>query len=291
MNSGLPPVWWWTRSANRSNADRSAGRRRKRPKDVLRHGFRRQPGERDLAGQAPRAERLAKLRQRAVRIVPAGGSHRRDHEQLRGIHARSHVRDPVERRRVAPVEVLDRDDQRVVGGKRFDRDWSAPATSDPEPPRRAAAEARPPRVVQGRPGSWASHIGAYRSSVAIIRSRVRTPAQSHEGVEERLVRLAAAVLLDAVAPRHRDAVPLAQSGERFGQDGTLSHPGLAADQADLTGAASRSIEGIDHESDLGCRPTSVRRCREPAVPSACPAGTLRPSSGPRSGSHDDAASR
>ena len=230
----------------------SIGCRRSGPKDVLRHGLLPQPGQLDLASQAPREKRLAKQRQRAVRLVPTDGSEGRDQEQPRGIHARSHVRDPVEGRRVAPVEVLDRKDEGVVGRERFDRIGQLPQHPIPDRPHepllkggrlarsKNARELREPhrRVAlerRDRPiGSW-------------------TPTQPHEGIEERLIRLAAAVLLDAVGPRHRDALPLAQPGEPFLQDGTLSDPGLAADQADLTGP----LAALDRRRRRSGRPRAL----------------------------------
>ena len=236
---------------------RAAGRRGKCLDDVLRHGFRRQPGECDLAGKAPRTKRLAKLRLRAVGIVPAGRSQGGDHEELRGIHPRSHTRDPVKRRRVAPVEVFDRQDKGVVGGQRFDRDGQLP-----QHPIRGAPDE--PQLKRGRL-AWceeARQLGQPHRCELLERFdrpvAVRTTAQSHERVEERLVWLADAVLLDAVAPRHGDVVPLAQPGERFGQDRTLPYPGFAADEADLAGPASSSIEGVDQQGDIGLS-TNERR--------------------------------
>ena len=93
------------------------------------------------------------------------------------------------------------------------------------------------------------------------RLAARTPAQAHQGVEEWLVRFAAAVLLRAVGPRNRHPVPLAHPGERLGQEGTLPDARLAADQAQLAGPSSGAVEGVDQELDLACSAHEPRRCR------------------------------
>ena len=91
------------------------------------------------------------------------------------------------------------------------------------------------------------------------RLAARTPAQAHQGVEEWLVRLAAAVLLNAVGPRDDDAVPLVHRGERLGQEGTLPDTRLAADQAQLTRPSAGAIEGVVQEFDLACSTHEPRR--------------------------------
>ena len=148
-----------------------------------------------------------------------------------------------------------------MGGERFDRIGQLPQHPIPDRPHEP--------LLKGGRLAWSKNARELREPHRRVSLERRdrpvacwTPAQSHEGIEERLIRLAAAVLLDAVGPRHRDAVPLAQSGERFLQDGTLSDPGLAADQAELTGPPPRSIEGVDDLVDLALSTNDRRGCRE-----------------------------
>jgi hypothetical protein len=128
------------------------------------------------------------------------------------------------------VEVFDRQDQRVAGGQRLNRVGQLAQHPIPYRPHE-------PLLKRGRL-AWceeARELGEPHRRVPLeLLDRLvagGTPAQSHQSVEDRLVRLAAPVLLDAIAPRHGDAIALAHARKPFGQDGTLTDAGLTADQA------------------------------------------------------------
>ena len=248
--------------------------------DIRRDRFPGQSGEFDLRAR-PRREATHEA-------VPAGCLHRPRSvgrmvaitEELRGIHPRRHVRDPVKGRWVAPVEVFDRPGRVCLSAASASTAVVSSRRIRSQPSRRAAgcsaAASRGARI----PGSWASHIGAKRSSVAIVRLALPGPGTIASGRPAAAGTARRCRTARRSWPTSRRRGPARAAGRELRPGRPLADAGFAADKADRRDPVSSSIEGVGQHGDL-VSSTDERRRRTGAALLPSVRSGHRPSCGPR----------
>ncbi len=180
---------------------------------------------------------------------------RGDHQQPRRVVTARHGRQQVDRGRIAPVQILEHQQQRLLGGQGVQRldglaEHASRRRADDAPlhvagivgleqPRQLHQPGR--RVLGQRPAQVGPHL------------RV---AEAPERVEHGQVRLGDAVLLGALPARHEHVAGRRQ--ERVDQR-RLARPRLAGHDDDLTSARECDLEVALQEAEVGCAADDVRR--------------------------------
>ena len=276
MNSGLPSLRRCIRRASRFGKLVA----RKLHREKLRHGFLGQVLERQLLTQAVRLQLPLDAFQRVVAEDDVDRPIGADHHQPRRVAAPRQVADEIERRVVAPVQIFEHDDQRRLGGDRLDRlghlaQHAFAGGARPLPLQRLALGGRQQRRQLDEPGRRVlpQQLDDARA--------VRRSAEPRQAVEHRQVRLAGAVLFEALAAGDQDArkgdacsssaltsvvLPIPGSpvtnttwrsprSARSSQRPHLGQLGLAAQHADRSGGAARRRR-------LDAAPAARRRLRQ-----------------------------
>ena len=186
-----------------------------------------------------RAQRVA-----AVQLV---GTEADDHEHATGVQGAHEQGHEVERRPVRPVQILDHEHERAVGGQALDH-----AHDQLEQARRAALTERR-RVQCAVRVEVREHLRQLRArgpdeSVELLRGRL-----AHERAQrvcERAERQALAAHLDAAAREHPRARVAGAPG-RLLDEPRLAHAGLAADENDRGIPRDGGVERGHQRCQLG----------------------------------------
>jgi hypothetical protein len=186
-----------------------------------------------------RAQRMA-----AVQLV---GAEADDHEHAVRVERAHEQGHEVERRAIGPVEVLDHEHERALGGEPLDH-----ADDQLEQTGRAAVaqRRRAGRAVGVEVGQHLRQLGAGRPDEGIELLGGRIAHERAERVRERAERQALAAHLDATAREHPGARRARALG-RLLDEPRLAHAGLAAEEDDCGIARDGGIEGRRQRSQLG----------------------------------------
>ena len=180
----------------------------------------------------------------AVQLV---GAEADDHQHASAVQRAHEKGDEVERRPIRPVQILDHEHERAVGGQPLDH-----AYDQLEQPRRAALTEGSPaeRAVGIEVRQHLRQLGAGRPDELIELLGRRVAHQRAECVRERAERQAIAAHLDAAAREH----PRARLARALGgllDESCLAHAGLATQEHDRRVARDRSVERGRQRRQLG----------------------------------------
>ena len=234
MKNGLPSLRWTSSVHELDRQLRSREPRRRVLLDV--RG--RQPAERELAARALADELAFDLHHGVVAHDRIGLPQRAEHEQPCRLAAVGEQGHQVQRRVVAPVHVLEDEGEGDVRRERVQ--------ADGQPVQRVLVRAAdglvaadPRRLSRCR---RAQHpAGRVLAKRGLDRRTVGSATEAGDRFEHRHVRLAAAVLLDALATRHPKSGfgRTTHLSERHVDERRLADPRLARDEAHLAAPAHR----------------------------------------------------
>ncbi len=212
----------------------------------------RQQAERQLAAPATNPQ-LA--RERADRMLVhdgVGGPVRAEHHETSGVGPPGDVRQQVDGGMVAPVQVLEHDDQRTVRRQRLERVGHdaehAIRGRYADPPLELLAFARREHARQLQ-----QPFGGELAQAGHERSAVGAAAETAEALEDGQERLARAVLRHALSardPRSRGGVACHAACDTRVEQGRLPDPGLAAHEHDLAPPSQGLVEALREASEL-----------------------------------------
>jgi hypothetical protein len=228
------------------------------PRDVFTHLDLVQERQADLLTLTVQPQLLHDRPQRMVVRERAGRTIGPDDEEARTLGPPGERREQLERRVIAPVQVLEHQHQRPLDGHRLDRIGQL------------AQHALVSRARVGRRaiGEHAGHLRepARRSRSQRRRQRrpVRRTAQPSEGLQHRQVRLAGPELLDALSVSVPQRIAREALAKRLEQR-RLAYARLPADEQQSALSTLHPIEGRGEAADLGLPPDDARNraCRLP----------------------------
>lgn len=233
--------------------------RREPPDEVGFHVGEREPLEGDLRGEPARLQALPGLDE-GVAEAEGVGLERPDDEQPCRDRAPREIGERIERRGVAPVEVLEHEDERLRGRQVLD--GLAELEQPPVPARvgRPSAQALGRGVVHPAGQLEQPPRGPARQRLDDVGALglVAEPAQQ---VEHRGAAFDAALELEGLAARAADVAVGAQALEEVVEQGGLAGAGLARDEDDLAVAALCPRERFVQSCLLGLAPDEDRARR------------------------------
>jgi hypothetical protein len=186
-----------------------------------------------------------------------GGPVGAEDQQPRGVGSPREHRQHVGRARVAPVQVLQEEDERAIRAHRIER------LDDLAEHALAGRSGRPSlhrlQLVVGEQGR---QLREPRRRILLEDPDERLPSrlatQAPERLEHRQIRLGGAVLLDALAAADAEPVGVAELGEERVDQRGLPDPGLAGHEDQLACAVDRGREERVQPRQLGGAPHERR---------------------------------
>ena len=212
-----------------------------------------------------------------------------EQEEARALGAQSERRNQVDRRRIAPLEVVEPENQRALRGERLD---GVAHLAQHALAIRAGDAREKPFALRLR--EERRHLREPRRGVATEHVEhpipAGTAAHRRQRLQHRKVRLPGSVVLDALPAGDAKLVAGRGGGEEMAGQRGLADSRLAGEEHDLPRPRERRVEPRRRAARARCgaRRRSNRRGRSPTT-KRWP--RIRPRSAPRSGSRDGRPSR
>jgi hypothetical protein len=170
------------------------------------------------------------------------GPIRAHHQEPRGRAAAGEHGQQIDRRRIAPMQVFEPQDERRLGGQRLERLGQLPPH-----PLRGSAMAPAAQYVQLGLLDERGHLdepgGCLPAQERDERSPLRPAREPAEGLEQRQVGLARAMVLDTLSAPDPQVLRPHDLRKKGVEEGGLADPGLPRDKHHLAFTPARALQG------------------------------------------------